>query len=284
MKKIYYLNCSKNQITNLTFKNNRNLAILVCNKNKIKVLDLSLLNVYKVKYDKSVQVIPIMYIGKDKGDRDELIKIIKDQRKKGVRISTNFNNPRYEWSKKTKRLIGVDWSGLKIKGKLDLNKLDNLTDINVKDNRITKLYVNKLNKLETIDCSRNKIRSMSIKGLKKLGSINCSYNKIKKLKLVKLVNLHSLDCSDNQIRQLNLNSLHNLSECYCSNNKLEKLNIRKLKKLQYALICSNNNLNELVIGAVDLDYLDCRNNKILKIYMRGIFELDCDENVETIFW
>ena len=75
-----------------------------------------------------------------------------------------------------------------------------------------------------------------------------------------------------------------MCECYCSNNKLEKLDVTKLKKLQYALICSNNNLNELVIDATDLDYLDCRNNKISKIYMRGIFELDCDENVETIFW
>ena len=60
--------------------------------------------------------------------------------------------------------------------------------------------------------------------------------------------------------------------------------IRKLEILEYNLDCSNNQLQELVIGSTCLHFLDCRNNKLTQIYTRGFYEMEefmSDQGVEV---
>ena len=199
-----------------------------------------------MKRDKKVKVIPVKYIGKNKGDREELTKIIEAQRKKGIKIPKNFNSPRYEWDEKTNRLIGIYWSKLRIKGPLNLNKLSGLKKVVVDKNQITSLHINKLKKLEELSCDKNKLKKLDVSKLSKLDSLCCNYNKRK-----------------------SLNFNRNLGALYCKYNQLKYLDVSQCVYME-DLDCSHNKIRELELGYSDLGQLDCSYNQLEELDTSGL--------------
>ena len=119
---------------------------------------------------------------KNKNDVRALKNIIQVQRKRGAKVSKNINDTNeYRWKKG--RLIYLNWSGNKVKGKLRLNKLTRLESIELNDNQVTNLYVSKCRRLNYLDCSENKLKKLNVSKLKILKELDCHKNKIKKLSL-----------------------------------------------------------------------------------------------------
>ena len=94
-------------------------------------------------------------VKKNADDVKALKEIIKSQYKKGGKVSKNLNDKEeYGWSKKTGKLIKINWSEtVRLKGSLNLSKLTNLKYLKCSDVNLKSLNISNLARLEIVDCS-----------------------------------------------------------------------------------------------------------------------------------
>lgn len=140
---------------------------------------------------------------KDSNDVKAIQKIITIQRNKGAKVSINLDNKKqYKWSKKTGRLIEINWAKKSLNGKINFNRLTGLKKIEISKNKVTEINIRKLKYLKVLICTNNKPTKINIKYNKRLGAIDCSNNKIKKLDVRKHKRLTGVYCSYNRLCKL----------------------------------------------------------------------------------
>ena len=252
-------------------------------KNKIK-------NISYKKIAFWIMISCILFIGtsknvyakaKNSNDVKALENIITVQRNRGSNVSTNVNNKnQYKWNKKTGRLQSINWHKKRLKGKISFNKLKGLKNIDISNNKVTKIYVDKLTKLEVLDCSKNKLTKLNVRRNKALGALDCSNNKLKNINVLKHKKLYDLNCSHNRLKKLKLDkSMQELFQLDCSYNKISPLSIDGLDMLEN-LGCDHNGMKKLVLKNLSDIYIFCDHNKLkyLDLSTVSVRELYCSYN------
>ena len=141
---------------------------------------------------------------------------------------------------------------------IDLSMCENLTDITLDNNKISKMELPK--GIQYLSFSYNKVKEIDLNKYQQLVSIDCSNNIIEKINCSGLYNLNSLDCYNNKIKELNLKNCPNLMYLLCYNNQLTTLDVSGYLDL-YKLDCAGNNLSSLNISQnCNLTILNCWNN------------------------
>lgn len=92
-----------------------------------------------------------------------------------------------------------------------IEKFENLKNLDLATNNLTKFENINLPNLETLDLLDNDIISLKIDNLKNLRTIICQQNKLKKLSIIGLENLESIFCNINPIRKTVLKNLPKLT-------------------------------------------------------------------------
>lgn len=191
------------------------------------------------------------------------LKVLIKKTGKGTKVSRNINNRhQYNWNDKGK-LVGINWTNCKLKGKISFTKFANLKyiycDINqlteittnkkcktlfCAKNRIVKMNLKNSSNLETLFCAINRLASLDVSKNGKLKELYCGRNKLTKLDISKNRKLVRLSCYNNLLKKLNLTTNKSLKELYFNNAKLKKLDLSKNTKLEKLESVSNDDPND----------------------------------------
>ncbi|PAM92349.1 hypothetical protein B4N84_26470 [Flavobacterium sp. IR1] len=152
--------------------------------------------------------------------------------------------------------------------------MNNLTTIDVSQNKkINSLIVNN-NELTNLDLSQNR----------SIISLHVNNNKLKDLDLSSNIDLYSLIAYDNELTNVNLTKSTELKTLWIYNNKLTSLDISSNIHLDQ-LNCGQNKLTELDISNnVDLEYLDVYSNYLTSLNVTkntSLKSIDCYKNQLT---
>ncbi|MCG8748777.1 leucine-rich repeat domain-containing protein [Tenacibaculum finnmarkense] len=172
-----------------------------------------------------------------------------------------------------------------------LNTAEQITGLNISDNKITKIEnIDKLTELSILNISKNTISKIeNLDKLTKLSILRLSFNQIIKIENIdKLTNLSELYISANLITKIeNIDKLTKLSSLYISHNKITEIeNIDKLTNLS-ALDLSYNQITEIknIDKLIKLSLLYLVDNKITKIKnidkLTKLSDLDLSKNQIT---
>lgn len=222
--------------------------------------------------------------GKNASDVKALKKLIKQQKDKGVKLSTDMDGYIYTWDGDG-RLTGINWYGLK--GTVSFSGLPKLQWIVCDDGKLTGVDVTKNTELTSLECGKNKLSSLDVTKNTKLGFLACSNNNLKKLDVSKNPDIVSLYCDGNKLTSLDVSKCTEMGTLACNGNKLESLNISKCAQLRW-LTCYDNNLKSLDVSKnTILQQIQCKNNQITGLDLSNntaLYDLDCDENVKVTGW
>ncbi|XCF06215.1 T9SS type A sorting domain-containing protein [Tamlana crocina] len=170
---------------------------------------------------------------------------------------------------------------------LDISSLTKLKKLTCNYNQLTNLDVSNLIDLENLTCNYNLLNNLMVGGLTKITRLICNNNKINNLDISSAINLDYLNCDYNELASLNVDNLYKIKTINCSNNQISSLNVENLNALQ-SLKCSFNNLTSLDVSNLEaLEFLHCNDNKLeslsiensnvalIKCHNNNLTELDC---------
>ncbi len=163
---------------------------------------------------------------------------------------------------------------------LDASNNLNMTRLECYSNALTSLNVSGCSALTYISCSGNKfttlsitnfssLKTLNIQNNKNLTTLNCSNNALTSLDFYLCSSLATINCSSNQLTSLDVSALNNLTNLNCRTNKLTSLNVSNKTKLtqleaQYNQLASIN-----VQGCSSLNYLMLESNKLSSLSVQG---------------
>ncbi len=157
---------------------------------------------------------------------------------------------------------------IKTQGITDLKGIElfpNLWLLNCSGNNLTELNVSQNKSLSTLNCSGNQLKKLDVSHNDVLTSLYCSANKIEELDLSKNVALRNLSCYLNPLKGLNVEANENLEDLNCMGNDLTSLDVSKNKNLK-KLDCSYNALKELDLKEnTTLEELTCSSNNLTSL-------------------
>lgn len=157
---------------------------------------------------------------------------------------------------------------VKLKGNLNLSKLDLLETISVSNSILSGLQANG-SAIKEVFCDNNKITTLSL-NTNSLENLSCRDNLLKGiLDLSAASNLQNLDCTGNQLTKLQLyrgEKASVLETLACGYNALSELDVASFNNL-ISLDCgANGNISELDISQCPkLQYLNCESNRITEL-------------------
>ena len=114
---------------------------------------------------------------------------------------------------------------------LDMSGCIALKDLRCEKNKLTSLNVRGCIALESLYCSRNELTSLDASGLASLKNLQCWDNKLTNLDVGGDSALKILSFTDNNIESVNLKDCKALKGLGCSLNKLTRLDVSENKKL-----------------------------------------------------
>jgi Leucine-rich repeat (LRR) protein len=230
-----YLDCSYNQLENLTLSLN-DFKDLDCSNNKLTSLNLSsLFNLNN--------------------------------------LNCNNNNLSLLDVKGNNELISLDCGKNKISD-LNLVGLSNLHSLVCSENNLTNLDISGLTSLTSIDCYNNKLTNIDLNKNINLQDLDCSKNQLTNLNLTGLSRLYLLNFFENQIEEINLTGLTELEYISFFNNKITTIDFSGSPKI-ISIDGGKNpiesfdfsqlpNLESLWLGYTPIHSLDLSNFKKLK--------------------
>lgn len=159
---------------------------------------------------------------------------------------------------------------LKLVGCSNLKKLScascQLTTLDLSDVKQT---------LEEFDCYDNKLTFLDIQGCNRLKDLGCGRNLLQSLDVSAFKELESLGCESMQLSYLNINGcdkIRVLSVGYCG---LTSLDLRNCASTLTYLDCNDNQLSSLDLrGCYNLKYLTCDNNQLSQLDLKDCTELE----------
>ena len=132
----------------------------------------------------------------------------------------------------------------KIKSTKGIEKLTNLTKLDVYNNQLTSLDVSNNVNLTELDASYNQLTNLDVSENVKLEKLYVSSNQLTSLDVSKNINLTELMVHDNQLTSLDVSKNTNLTELRVYDNQLTSLDVNKNTNLTY-LDVHNNQLTSL---------------------------------------
>ncbi|MDR2714333.1 MAG: hypothetical protein LBB42_02245, partial [Coriobacteriales bacterium] len=153
-----------------------------------------------------------------------------------------------------------DLTSLNVTNNRDLKSL--LCD----ENQLTSLDVSKNPALETLWCDENQLTSLDVSKNLSLRNLCCSYNQLTVLSIEKNTRLRQLYCPYNKLSSLDTSKHVFLGFLDCSYNQLTTLDICKNTTFMEVLFCNDNQLVALDIGKnPNLHNLECYNNYLSRV-------------------
>ncbi|CAG4992205.1 hypothetical protein DYBT9275_00914 [Dyadobacter sp. CECT 9275] len=220
------LNCSCNQLINLTLQNLPALNFVDCSSNQITQLSLQNLPALTEQFCSSNKIIKL--------DLQNLPSLCK-----------------------------LDCSDNKLI-ELNLKNLPELKELICSNNELSKLNFQELPVFNKLLCDNNQLAKLNLEDLQALRILECRNNQLAKLTLQDLPALSLLNCRNNQLTELILQNLPALSVLHCDNNQLTKFDVHNLPALSF-LNCSYNQLGispRPLLSSLLLKELDLRNNPL----------------------
>lgn len=147
-----------------------------------------------------------------------------------------------------------------------IEKLTNLTSLNLMENNLSNVDLTKNNKLMYVELSGNpRITSIDLSKNIDLKEIYFRNDSLKNINLSSNTNLENLDLGFNELTSINLNNNINLKYVVLSSNQLSNVDISNNTKL-IEFSASNNKIESVKLPGTDtLEKLDLHNNKISSI-------------------
>ena len=134
---------------------------------------------------------------------------------------------------------------------LDIGSNTALNWLNCSGNQLVSLDVSQNTALKELYCSGNQLTALNIGGNTDLGTLNCSGNQLTALDISKNTWLTWLDCSDNQLTALDVSKNTRLGGLWCSGNRLTSLNV----------------------SGMNLNNMECADNRYQIAPANGVFDL-----------
>lgn len=157
---------------------------------------------------------------------------------------------------------------------LDISGNANLTKIFIEGNEITKLDTSLNNKVKTIYAINNNISDINISNNNNLNYLALSNNNISSIDLSDNVNLSYIDLENNNLNSINLNNNPYLTMVFLTNNKLDSIDISKNLYIETLQLSSNNIEYIDISNNSRLRYLYINNNKLTDIKFGNNIQLN----------
>lgn len=205
-KKLTFLDCSNNELTQFDLEDGLFLKTLYCRDNQLKSLNL---NECRVLEDLDCS-------------GNELSSI-------STSLLTNL------------QILNCSENALYA---LSLKSQPNLRMLICSGNKLESLSVTQNSALETLWCQNNKLKTLNLSNNKNLQSLVCDNNQISTINISGCSQIVDFWCDNNQLKSLDVNNNVDLQTLSCSNNQLTSLNIpiASAKKKTKAFYCDGNNL------------------------------------------
>lgn len=241
------LNCSQNNLTNLSLNALTNLTNLNAGSNLITTLNISALT----------NLTTLNLFGNSL-------------------VSIDFSN--------LTNLNSLGCGGSLSLTSINVNGLINLQELICEASSLSSLNVSGLVNLTELRCGQNPINSLNVSGLPSLQVLDCNTNQLSALDLTGLTQLTQLSCAQNQIAALDLTGLNNLTFIWCYDNLLTNLDVSFMPGLT-ELNCDLNQLTTLdVSGLTALTTLSCYNNQLTTLNLDNLpnlWTITCENNQLT---
>mgnify|MGYP001040130439 CR=1 FL=1 len=184
-----------------------------------------------------------------------------------------------------------------IKSVKGIEKLTNLTKLDVYNNQLTSLDVSNNVNLTELDASYNQLTNLDVSENVKLEKLYVSSNQLTSLDVSKNINLTELMVHDNQLTSLDVSKNTNLTELRVYDNQLTSLDVGKNSNLTILHASSNqltslkmpsesgSKLEKIYASSNQLTFLDVSKNTNLKelgISSNQITDLDVSNNINLI--
>jgi len=166
---------------------------------------------------------------------------------------------------------------------INLSKNSKLKILNLNYNNISSIDVKSNSALEYLFVSRNYLENLDISNNTKLIKVWTDHNNLKEIKIGTSPNLFDLNLQYNQLTNFNLGGSNNITTLALNNNKLTSLNLKNLNKLDY-LVIKDNSFNE-TYGIYVYSSKDISKSYFLSLpdgYSHSYDYIDADvDNVDT---
>lgn len=209
---------------------------------------------------------------KKQSDKKALTKLIKSK-KAGSKISTNLDDEKqYTWDKNG-RLIGIEWGGMNLKGKISFASLPNLKVIAISWNKITQIDVSKNTKLEKLYCQKNKLTALKLTNNKKLEVL--SYTPEENIDISGLKNLKEIRLQSGDATTLDVSKNTKLEKISINNTQIIDLVIPAFPKLKEVSISNNEKMQSISMkgNTVLTNVAVYSNPKVTTIDMSGLTKI-----------
>lgn len=267
-----YLDCSHNQLTDLSVQGMTNLETLFCPHNEL--VNLNLMGATNIKelycFENNLTALNLQGLS----NLTRLDCYLNQLTALSVQGMTNLKIMYCSYNQLTdlnvQGLTNLRTLACSVNPLMDLNVqgLTNLVELQCYDNQLTTLDVQGLTNLRLLSCPKNQLTTLDVQGTD-LFDLVCSDNQLISLSFQGLPNLQSLNCSNNQFTTLDVQGLPSLRSLNCAGNQLTVLEVPSLPHF-YFLNCSGNQLTTLnVQGLTNLQTLQCSNNQLVDLYIKN---------------
>ncbi len=242
--KIYLLDCSHNNLTNLDVSANAELSSLLCGQNHLTTLDV-------------FANTALVYLSCGQNQLTTL----------DASASNNLQTL-YCYSNQLTTLIFPP----------SVNRLT------CDNNHLTSLDVSANTSLNSLFCSNNQITSLDLSACTNLVNLQCQQNQLTNLILPPSTVLSNITCGINHIPVLDVSANTALSYLECGNNQLSTLDVSQNPLLNSLLFNSNQLTTLNVSSNPLLKYLSCSLNQISSLDVSAnhqLVSLECNENLLT---
>jgi alpha-tubulin suppressor-like RCC1 family protein/Leucine-rich repeat (LRR) protein len=283
-KVLEFLNCSKNQLTTLDISTNTALVGLFPNYNQLINLNLKNGNNDKLIYLNfknnpnltCIQVDDAAFANAnwtDKKDAGAAFNVKCDNYT--LIPDVNFEN----------RLIALGYDSGSADGKVLTANISNITSLNVSSKSISNLSgIQDFTSLTTLNCAKNNLTSLNLKNNKNLKTLYCEQNQLTTLDLSNNVSLITVECSYNKLQNVNISKNLVLKNLYCINNQLTNIDVTNNTALEQ-FYCFGNQLTSLNVSKnLNLLGLECGLNKLTTLDVSNntlMYYLECYSNQLT---
>ena len=260
-----FLNCSQNNLTDISLGDSPKLKVVSCHSNSLDYIEVS--NLWQLEaLDCSNNEIDAIVL--ENNAQLEFLICAENN----IDLLDLAANPDLEYLDCSANLLAT----------LEIEDHEQLDHVFCQDNTIDTLILNNAIDLEQLDCSRNGLMELGLSNHPNLNSFKCSSNNLDALNLTNMAVLFTLECQDNLLGDLDLSGNPMLSILDCSDNSLLDLDLSANANISF-LNCSSNLLNDLDVSMLNnlLD-LNCSMNVLSALEVAELSELaflNCSHNL-----
>ncbi len=267
------LNCSNNNLTNLSVRENEDLVSLICNGNKLRFIYLNQNTALEslLCFDNDLVNLSVNNGGEIRifdATQNPSLRCIKVDDE----IAANNGEGMYRtWQKDDLTLYSEDCTAL--------NRIFPIPDPNFKTALLNHNPRIDLNSDDEISYTEARLvkEKLDVRGLQSNNIGNLAG-------IEEFINIKELRCSGNQIQSLDLSQNKELNVLVCSSNQLTALDVSHNTKLK-RLWCSDNRLTQLDLSLhPDLENLNCSRNQLTNLDVSGnslLNNIACQSNLLT---